>query len=294
MSTDFIIFLIRGDFLERKFAVIGFPLVHTMSPFIHEKLFSLSKIEAFYTATEISPQDFLKSTDELKKLDGFNVTIPYKQEIVPFLDDLGGSALLYGAVNTVSVNGGKLIGHNTDADGFLSALELFAQDDFETALICGCGGAARTLAIALAKRGIKVSLAVRDTASKKALEIKEKIESFFGEKVNILNINKISGGFDLLVNCTPLGMYPNLDKSPLEKSALLGAKFVFDAVYNPKETLLIKYAKELSIPCGGGMEMLVLQAAKAHKLWYGAIFEKEDILSLVDAANEEMRRVFEK
>ncbi len=284
----------RGDFLERKFSVIGFPLSHTMSPFIHKELFSLSKTDASYSATEIPQKDFTSRIFELKSLNGFNVTIPFKQEIIPFLDGLGESALLYGAVNTVSVKNGNLFGHNTDADGFLGALKLYKNESFKTALICGCGGAARTIAIALAKCGTEVSLAVRDISSNKALEIAQKIKNLFGKKVSILNIKEISGGFDLVVNCTPIGMYPNVDASPLEKTALSGARFIFDAVYNPKETLLIKYAKELSIPCGGGMEMLVLQAAKAHEHWYGATFKNTDILKLVEAANEEMRRVFEK
>ena len=293
MSTIFKIFLYWGDFLERKFAVIGFPLTHTMSPYIHKELFSLSGISANYKAIEISPDELSEKTELLKSLDGFNVTIPFKQEIMPLINELAPSAKLYGAVNTVLVENNKTTGYSTDADGFYGSLLRGKAPLSGSALICGCGGAARTLAILLAEKGYFVTLGVRNTASQKAAEISAEIMRLFGKKTEILSLKQIHTPFDLIINCTPLGMYPNTEASVLEIEQIKGAKFVFDTVYNPKETLLIKYAKEQGIPCGGGMAMLVLQAVKAHEIWYGATFKEDDINALIEKADLEMGRIFE-
>lgn len=278
--------------MKNNYLVIGYPLGHTMSPFIHNLLFSVSKMPAEYFSKEINPTELESSKKELCSYRGFNVTIPHKEKIIPLLDSLHFSAKLYGAVNTVSQNNGKLTGYNTDADGFLGALALKKIEPKGKVLICGNGGVARTIAIALAEKGCSVTLGVRNKESEKVPAIKNEIHSLFGADIRVLHLSEIDEPFDIAVNGTPLGMYPNFNGAPLEKRQLTGTKFVFDTVYNPAETLFLKYAGELDIPCMGGMAMLVMQAAKAHEYWYGHKFKAEEILAVTEKAQKEMERIF--
>jgi shikimate dehydrogenase len=278
--------------MKGRYAVIGFPIGHTMSPFIHKALFSLSNMDISYDVLEIAPEELEDKIPLLKGYDGFNITIPHKQSILPFLSYMHQSAKLYNAVNTVSTKDGEMTGYSTDAEGFCGALALNGISLSGKVLICGNGGVARTLAIHAAKKGCQVTLAVRNILSENALAIKKECFDLFSADVSIMHLSDVSGGFDIIVNGTPLGMYPNFNGSALEKEQLTGAKFVFDTVYNPKETLLIKYAKELNIPCDSGMAMLVMQAAKAHEHWYGGKFELSDLKKIIQDANEEMERLF--
>lgn len=278
--------------MQKRYAVIGYPLGHTMSPFIHNRLFALNGIKATYETIETPPKNLHQTVELLKGYDGFNITIPHKSAILPFLDEITPDAKLYGAVNTVKVEKGKLIGHSTDAEGFLGALNSAKIPLKGNVLILGCGGAARTIATECAKKGLNITLAARESSIKKATILANEIESHFGKAVPCTNILAPRGKFDLAVNCTPVGMHPNINESPLPAEALKNIPFVFDAVYNPRDTLLIKTALSLGKTAVSGMGMLVMQAAKAHEFWYGATFKNKDILDLIKDANNEMRRLF--
>lgn len=264
-----------------------------MSPFIHKELFKCSKYNGTYSVSEIEPDDLGAKISTLRNYSGFNITIPHKQSIIPYLDKLHPSAKLFGAVNTVLAENGKLTGFNTDADGFYNALKLKGVELCGKVLICGCGGVARAIAVKSAEAGADITLGVRDVKSQKAINLKKEIKEKFNINLNILNLKEVNLSYDIIVNGTPLGMYPNINASPLLKEQLKGAKFVFDTVYNPEETLILKYAKELGIKGGGGMDMLVLQAAKAHEYWYGAEFSADDIEKIIKKSAEEMRNIFE-
>lgn len=278
--------------MAQKFAVIGHPIGHSMSPFIHKRLFNLKRIEVEYSALDIAPDNLKDEINgSLASLTGFNVTIPHKELVIPFMDNIDDSAKKYNAVNCVKRENGKLYAYSTDAYGFTEALKANNVPLKGNVLILGSGGAARTLAREAADNGCSVTIAVRLSDLEKAAELKDwLIEN--GGKATVARIETIYGDFDLLINATPVGMYPNTDAMAVSKSQLMCCKALFDAVYNPKKTKLIKTAEELGIKAVGGMAMLVWQAVKAHEFWYNATFKKEDIEQLIEDAALEMERLF--
>ena len=278
--------------MSQKFAVIGHPIGHTMSPFIHKSLFAINGIEVEYQPLDIEPE---KLSDEiggvLAPLTGFNVTIPHKEKIIPLLDHINDSAKKYNAVNCVKNENGKLYGCSTDAFGFTEALKANGVPLSGNVLILGSGGAARTLAREASDSGCCLTIAVREADLEKAAELKSWLEES-GGKVNVIRLEEISGEYDLCINATPVGMYPNTGVMAITKEQLSRCRAVFDAVYNPRRTKLIETAEELGIKAVGGMAMLVWQAVKAHEFWYGAAFETKEIEKIIEAANREMERIF--
>lgn len=279
-----------------RFSLLGYPLGHSMSPFIHDELFQLSKLEGSYTLTSAPPEQLAAAVGELKKLDGFNVTIPYKQKIIPFLDHLAGKAELYESVNTVKIADGVYTGYNTDCDGFLNSLALYDIPLRGKVLVCGCGGVARMAVFESALAGCTVTIAVRtpdqDTAELPAAQAlaKETAEKIPGARVTCTTYDHAGTGYDLIVNGTPAGMYPHPGSmAPLEET-VAGSKAVFDCVYNPEMTLLLQTAKEHGCKYAGGMAMLVLQAAAAQTIWYGAEFKKQDLLAVIQRTQAELEK----
>lgn len=280
--------------MSRKFTVIGHPLGHTMSPFIHDALFKLSGLDGEYGAQDIPPAQLAGRYAELRRLAGFNVTIPHKQAILPLLDGLDESAARYGAVNTVAC-GQRAIGYNTDAYGFLKALQTAGMPLGGPVLLCGCGGVARTMAYECLLAGSHLTLAVRESdlqaADVLAAELRQAVP---GAQVEVTRLETAAGDFDLLVNATPVGMYPHCDAMPVREEQLAGCRHVFDAVYNPRKTLLLETAGRLGVPAVGGMPMLVWQAVRAHEIWDGTVYDAEDIRRLVEDSYAEMERLFQK
>lgn len=274
-----------------KYALIGHPLGHSMSPLIHYRLFGFSGCDEFsYELTDIAPDQLQSKLDYLKELAGFNITIPHKQNIIPMLDELSESAKRYNAVNCVKNDGGRLIGYNTDCDGFVKSVETFPMNG--KVLLLGCGGAGRMMGIEAALRGASLTIAIRPSSIKKAQVLMAEILGKCEASVKIVDINEISGKFDVLLNSTPVGMFPNTGDCPVSDDVIENCGYFFDAIYNPKETVLIKKAKELGKTTVGGAAMLVYQAAKAHEIWNGSSFapkQLEDIISKVEEAVEAMQ-----
>lgn len=273
----------------KKFAVIGHPIGHTMSPFIHNRLFKLSGIEAEYTKLDIAPENL---NDEYKnvlsKLDGYNITIPHKQNIIPLIDEIDGKAKMYGSVNTVANIDGVAKGYTTDPDGFLKALDAAGIVLDGRVVILGCGGVARTMAYEVVLKGLPLIFAVRKEDVEIAKSLCSEIENTVkGAKVSFCLIDELEGDIDVLVNATPLGMFPKVDVQPVSDSVINRCASVFDAVYNPLETVLIKKALANGAKAVGGMSMLVWQAVVAHEKWDGSVYDKDDIAKLcVDSAEE--------
>lgn len=273
----------------KKFAVIGHPIGHTMSPFIHNRLFRLSGIEAEYTKLDIAPENL---DDEYKnvlsKLDGYNITIPHKQNIIPLIDEIDGKAKMYGSVNTVANIDGVAKGYTTDPDGFLKALDAAGIVLDGRVVILGCGGVARTMAYEVVLKGLPLLFAVRKEDVEIAKSLCSEIENTVkGAKVRFCLIDELEGDIDVLVNATPLGMFPKVDVQPVSDSVINRCASVFDAVYNPLETVLIKKALANGAKAVGGMSMLVWQAVVAHEKWDGSVYDKDDIAKLcVDSAEE--------
>lgn len=273
----------------KKFAVIGHPIGHTMSPFIHNRLFELSGIEAEYTKLDIAPENLADEyKNVLSKLDGYNITIPHKQSIIPLIDEIDEKAKMYGSVNTVANINGVAKGYTTDPDGFLKALDAAGIVLDGRVVILGCGGVARTMAYEVVLKGLPLLFAVRKEDVEIAKTLCGEIENTVkGAKVSFCLIDELSGDIDVLVNATPLGMFPKVDVQPVSDSVINRCASVFDAVYNPLETVLIQKALANGAKAVGGMSMLVWQAVVAHEKWDGSVYDKDDIAKLcIDSAEE--------
>ena len=264
-----------------KFALIGHPLGHSMSPLIHEKLFALSGLaDTSYELIDIAPDDMANSRGTLEALCGLNVTIPHKQAVIALVDELGESAQRYNSVNCINNDNGKLIGYNTDCDGFLRSAEQLPIGG--NVAILGCGGVGRMIAIEVARHGGTITLAVIPQDVKNAqILMAEILAKCSGASVRIADISTLDGSYDLLINATPVGMYPKVDACAVSDTIIENSGSVFDVIYNPKETLLMKKARALGKTAVGGASMLVYQAVKAHEIWYGGSFRTEDITKII-------------
>ena len=282
-------------------AVIGHPIGHTMSPFIHRRLFQLEGIPFTYQVLDVP--DLPAAMEDLRRLDCFNITIPHKSAILPFLDELEEKARRFGSVNTVQRVGEKLIGYTTDGPGCRKALENHGVSLGGRVLLLGNGGAARALAFELAQQasGSSLTIACREGSLEKARRLGEELldyARFLGDgnfsvrAVTYPQLESEKASYDLLLNATSVGMFPHGGVSPVSEEVVKGCAAVFDAVYNPAETQLLRLAKEQGAVVVGGMEMLVYQAVAAHEIWYGTSFQQQDLELLCTDAQKEMARLF--
>ncbi len=274
----------------KTYAIIGYPLGHTLSPNIHERLFKLSGKEANYVKMEIPPEELKARYDDLSALGGFNITIPHKVPIIEYCDRLDEGAARYGSVNCLK-NGDEKVGYNTDVLGFTKSIDLLGATLSSKVLLIGCGGVGRMMAIETALSGGELTIAVleRDKALAEAVvsEIK-KMKADASVKIVFISGNVLSSAdfdgvpqFDLMVNASPVGMFPKVEFMPCAEDMLENVKYVFDVVYNPRDTLLVKTAEKHGIKAMSGMAMLVLQAVAAHEIWNGSSFEESDIKQLI-------------
>jgi len=242
-----------------KLGLVGERLSHSQSPQIHGEIMKQRGISGTYELLEFSKETFAEDFHALKNSDyrGVNVTIPYKESVIPLLDDISQQAKYIGAVNTVLFKDGKAKGFNTDYSGFISLLD---QNHItvkgKEAVILGSGGAAKAVVKALLDLGI-YDLTIVSRGKQNFHGNYTVSYEFFKEK-------RVKS--DLLINCTPVGMYPNTNASPLPKECI-HADVVIDTIYNPPKTLLLRYAEELGIKGINGSRMLEEQAAKAYDIW---------------------------
>lgn len=274
-----------------KYGLIGHPLGHSMSPLIHKKLFALSGISEYsYELIDIAPEELSQKEGMLRELKGFNITIPHKTAIISMTDKLGESALRYNSVNCISNDNGTMTGYNTDCDGFLNSAELLPLGG--KVLLLGCGGVGRMIAIEAALHGAELTIAVIPQDIKTAQLVMAEILSKCGEaSVKICLVSDIEGSFDLLINATPVGMYPKTDACAVSDEVIGNCLSFFDVIYNPVETMLMQKARALGRTAVGGAAMLVHQAVKAHELWYGGKFAPEDISSIIMDVESEVDRM---
>ncbi|MDR0222975.1 MAG: shikimate dehydrogenase [Oscillospiraceae bacterium] len=280
----------------RKFGLLGYPLEHSVSPFIHKRLFALAGLtDCEYGLYEVKPDELAVKAGEIKELQGFNVTIPYKVEIIPYLDGLDESASRYGAVNCVKTEGGS-VGYNTDVYGFLKSVEMLGASLESKILLLGCGGVGRMMAIEAALAGAELTIAIRHESSEEkaagriSSEINEHISAAGGKAVKITYADRLnlSNQYDLLLNATPAGMYPNVDEMPVVSDILGRVKYVFDAVYNPSPTKLAAEAQKRGAKALDGVAMLVYQAAMAENIWNYASVGEEDLAVIIEEAKGQL------
>ena len=275
----------------RKFAVIGHPISHTMSPFIHKELFSARNEQILYDVLDIPPKELCEKLSLLKQYDGLSVTIPLKTSIIPFLDNIDENAKICGAANTV--NGKDFKGYTTDAQGFLNALESKGQALKGKILCLGCGGVSRTICFEAAKNGCEITVAVRKQSLEKAQGLVDDLKNYDKNlKVYLIDTNEITGDFDLFFNGTPVGMYPNTHEMPVKEEVLDHVKVLFDAVYNPQKTMLITEASKRGITVIDGLSMLVWQAAAQQEIWDNIKIEPQTAEKTIQKASEEIKRIF--
>lgn len=279
-----------------KLGLIGYPLGHSLSPKIHTAALQASGLEGSYFLFPIPPEDKQGLKDLLLRLrtgeiHGLNVTIPHKQNVIEFMDELTPAAQAIGAVNTMYMRRDKLIGGNTDAPGFLSDLKKVMVDwrleIDRSALVIGAGGSARAVVYALLNDGWNVTLAARrieqaQQLAKAVSNYKLQVASY--SDLRPLTFNLQLSTFNLIVNTTPLGMTPNTDSSPLpENTTLAKDTFVYDLVYNPRETKLIRIARAQGLNASTGLGMLIEQAALAFETWTGHNPPREVLYQAVES-----------
>ena len=245
-----------------KYGLIGYPLHHSFSQSYFNEKFSAEKIDAEYVNFEIPTiKEFPGIIKNNPNLKGLNVTIPYKEQVIPYLNDLSDNAKAIGAVNVIkfvrnkSGKKVKLIGYNSDVIGFQQSLEPLLEEHHRSALILGFGGASKAIKRGLDNLGL----------SSQFVSI-EKNESIIHYKDVTPEMMK---KYTVIVNCTPVGMYPNINECPNIPYELLTTKhFLYDLVYNPDETLFLKKGKEQGAKVKNGLEMLLLQAFASWNFWH--------------------------
>ena len=281
--------------MKRKYCILGETLKHTMSPPIHKRLFELRNREFEYEVREIRPEDLKENADELNSMAGYNITIPHKVAIIDCIDRLDKSAKRYNSVNCVDNKNGVTTGYNTDCDGFLETVRSMGAKLSGEVLLVGCGGAGRMIAIESALAGAKLNIAVLETDMPLAIQVKKEIKAIKSDaEINIVLNTKINTNkrYDLLVNACPVGMYPKVDACPVSDEVIERCDAIFDIVYNPGETLLLKKARAMGKRAVGGMAMLVWQAVSAHKIWDGDEYTIDEVNSIINEMNEIVKRDF--
>jgi shikimate dehydrogenase len=264
----------------KQAGLIGYPLGHSISPAMHNAAYEAMGMDARYEAWSTPPDEVEAAVKRLRGGDvlGMQVTVPHKQAVVPFLDSLDVTAKAIGAVNTILVEAGRLVGYNTDKYGYIRSLrEAGCDPRGMRVLVLGVGGAERAVAYGLAEAGAS-SIALAGRNAERLRAAAEHFESTTPGGVPVTQVLwqddavvNACAGADLIVNCTPVGMRHTESEgnSPVPASALRPGLWVSDIVYNPLETELLRLARAAGANTVGGLDMLVYQAVEAIRLWTG-------------------------
>lgn len=272
--------------------VIGNPIEHSVSPQLHNTISKYLGVDLIYVPFRVEAGDIEDAVKGLKALNviGFNVTIPYKKEVIKYLDENSKQALLMGAVNTVKNINGRLYGYNTDAEGFSRSFKEETGIGFaeKRVFIIGAGGAARAIAVKVAFEGAKEIFIANRTTSK-ANEIADIINYNISRIVETCSIKDrmtedIFQNCDIIINTTSVGMYPETEISPLDGTGLAFSRghIVYDVIYNPAKTKFLKDAEKAGCKTVNGMGMLFYQGINAYEIWTG-----------IKLSSEITRKVFE-
>lgn len=248
----------------KLYGLIGESLGHSISPQIHSMLMENMGIAGHYSLFQVQKHRMSEAVYGLSAIGavGANVTIPYKVSIIEYLDSLSQEAQKIGAVNTISFKDGEITGYNTDYHGFKKALEAASIEiTRKKAVILGTGGASKAVLQCLMDSGASdIMLVSRSSGNVQDGNIKT---------ISYEELHSVRG-WDIIINCTPVGMYPNIDAAPIDKKVVGSFSSAVDLIYNPSETLFLKYARQLGMPHANGLYMLVSQAAAAQEIWQDA------------------------
>jgi len=266
---------LKIDGETKIYGVIGDPIGHSLSPTIHNMAFRKLGLNAIYLAFQVKSENLVRAVEGFKALNiqGFNVTIPHKTSIMSLLDKIDPLAEKIGAVNTVKNVDGKLFGYNTDGLGALQALKKSkVKLNNKKIVLIGAGGAGKALAFTFANYAKE--MVILNRTEEKAVKLSKTISENFslqvkGLKLTQENLKNELKNADLLVNATSLGMYPNVDETPVDKNLINQNLVVFDVVYNPLKTRFLKEAEEKGAKIVNGLSMFIYQAVEAFKIWTG-------------------------
>ncbi len=278
--------------LTKLVGIVGHPIAHSWSPVIYETAFKLTKQNFSYFAFDVLPKDLRDALKGVQALGiaGLNVTVPHKEAVTEFLDEMSADARLVGAVNTIYVANDLLIGHNTDVDGAVAALKPFREQiDHESVTIFGAGGGARAVIYSLVSYFHPGQIFVINRDTSRA----ELLRKFFSDSQNYKNIKIVDlhspdegnavETSKLVVNATQVGMSPDVNENiMLQDGNDYTGKIFFDLVYNPIQTSFLNAAKKKNAITVSGLEMLYHQAAKAFELWTGVSMPLENVRSRLD------------
>lgn len=275
--------------------IIGNPIEHTISPLIHNSISKYLNVDVTYIPFRVEKAGLEAAVKGLKALNivGVNVTIPYKKDIMKFLDENSKEAILMGAVNTVKNIDGRLYGYNTDAEGFARSFKEEAGTGFKKkkVVLIGAGGAARAMAVKIAKEGAEEINIINRTISK-ASDITEIINNnienvayaYSSEDVMVKDIIKQS---DIIINATSIGMYPDINKSPMyKKNEFSSNNIVYDAIYTPSKTKFLRAAEKKGCKIINGLGMLFYQAIFSYEIWTGIKLNENLIKEIRDSFAE--------
>jgi len=259
------------DARTELYGVIGNPVRHSLSPIIHNGAFRRLGWNAVYLAFEVkNVEEALRGVRGLG-VRGVSVTIPFKTEVLPFLDRVEGLAKKVGAVNTILNRRGRLIGYNTDWEGALEALEQKVDLGGKKIVLLGAGGAARAIGFGLRERGLR--LIVVNRSKERGLALGKELKCDY---LPISSLARMKAGefeADVIINATSLGMYPRDGETPVPKKLLTKGMLVMDIVYEPLRTRLLREAKEKGCVTVDGLEMLIRQGIAQFEIWTGRQLE---------------------
>ena len=276
------------DGYTRLAAVVANPIKHSISPFIHNSAFEATNTNGVYLAWEVDAAELAETVANIRRYQmyGINLSMPYKEQVIPYLDQLSEEACLIGAVNTVVNREGTLIGYNTDGKGFFKSLPSFKISGKRMVLL-GAGGAAKAILAQAILDGVsQISVFVRSSSMEKTRPYLEKIQNATGFRVDLFALEDVQDlqdsitQADLLVNATSVGM--DGSSQPIPTSIVLPEKLlVADVIYQPFETPFLKWAKEQGNQSINGLGMLLYQAAEAFELWAGKEMPTDQIWELL-------------
>ncbi|MGE6609892.1 shikimate dehydrogenase [Peribacillus sp. NPDC076916] len=259
--------------MKKIYGVMGDPIAHSMSPDIHNDAFEKENIEAVYHHFHVTKEGLIDAVKGMKALgiEGFNITIPHKTSIIPFLDEVDELALAIGAVNTVVNKNGRFIGYNTDGKGFFKSLcdEISSDIKAKKTLVIGAGGAARAIYFTLVKEGVKQVDIANRTKERAAQLVSDCPYDKVSKALSIIEAEESLSQYDLIIQTTSSGMSPELDHSPLKVDQLKTGAIVSDIIYNPLQTKLLREAGEKGAETQNGLGMFINQAALAFEIWTG-------------------------
>ena len=262
----------------KKYLVIGNPIEHSLSPKLHNYWIKKNNIEAVYDKKQINESNIKFLIDEIKneKINGINVTVPFKKSVIPFMDELSYEANESQSVNTIYLQSGKVIGHNTDISGFELGIK-YSKYDVKTKIvfILGAGGVVSSIIIALKKMGAAKIIISNRTKTKA-----EDLKKIFNE-LEIIDWEK-TPNFDMIINATSIGL-KNEEGINLDYTSVGNNKFFYDLIYNPKETIFLKRAKLFGNKAENGKMMFIYQAHQAFTVWHKLMPDiNEETMNLID------------